>query len=226
MRRAAGPIFVGAVILLIAGGATVRAMREDAPGRSSAEKRPATDPRLPAGYWVWSRIETWDGHTEIAPRDLLAQVGPSGWRGCPEGFLCTRHGIRSLAIGPRGDFHYAANVFTSSDFQHHGSVAGDEVRIDERFSCAHPDWRSRPRERRRMRWTRDGETLRLAIDPTVRGGGWPFATEDTGVWWVFRRVSRATYYARTLLRVCQPTGRHACAAMCFSEDLVSDAPSP
>ncbi|MCA9608081.1 MAG: hypothetical protein KC619_20875 [Myxococcales bacterium] len=226
MRKAAAPAFVGAVVILVLAGAAVRAARGAGPRREEVTKTRPTDETIPVGYWVWQRIEAPDGATEIAPADLVAQVGPEGWPGCPEHYLCTRHGIRSLAVGPSGAFHYTANVFTSSDFQHHGSVSDDEVRIEERFSCAHPGWRSRPRERRRVRWAHDDKTLRVAVDPSIRGGGWPFARAETGTWWVFRRVSRATYYGQALLRLCQATPSHACAPMCFSEDLVSDPSTP
>lgn len=221
MRRAFVPSLIGAVVLLVSVGAVVRAGRPEAV-RTAVAKRGPTDAGLPAGYWVWSAVERPVGGLTIREADLEPRVGPSGYAGCPENFVCTRHGIRSLAIGPRGDFHYVANVFTSSDFQHHGSMSSVEVRIDERFSCAHPGWRSRPAEARQVCFERRGAELWAAIDPNVRGGGWPFATRPTGTWWVFREVSRSAYYANVLLRLCQPEPGHACAPGCFSEHLVGD----
>lgn len=219
MRRYAVSGFVAAAVLFVLAGAAVRASR---PTRrvSVAPKDGPPDGELPVGYWVWTAVEGPAGRRAITPEDLVPRVGPAGYEGCPEDYLCTRHGIRSLAIGPRGGFHYVANVFTSSDFQHHGSISSVEVRIDERWSCAHPGWRSRPREARQVHYERRAGTVRFAIDPSIRGGGWPFASQPTGTWWVFREISRSAYYANVLLRLCQPTPGHACAPGCFSEHLV------
>ncbi len=219
VRRYVFPGFVGAVVLVVLAGAAARSARPTRRVSVTPKDGPVED-ALPVGYWVWSAIESPAGGLTIAPGDLVPRVGPDGYEGCPESYVCTRHGIRSLAIGPRGGFHYVANVFTSSDFQHHGSISVDQVRIDERWSCAHPDWRSQPREARQVHYElRDG-ALRFAIDPSVRGGGWPFAPVPTGTWWIFRQVPRSAYYANVLLRLCQPSPGHACAPGCFSERLV------
>jgi len=227
VRRALGPTLVGLLVAFVATGAAVRAIRGDAPPRRHAVKRVPTDAALPVGYWVWAAVER-DGETtlEITDADLTARVGPAGWDGCPERYVCTRHGIRSLAIGPTGALHYAANVLTSSDFQHHGSIAGADARISRRFSCAHPRWRSSPHVSAAVRWHRKGERLRVAVDPHVRGGGWPFTDRDTGAWWIFRRVSRAAYYDRVLLRLCQPVAGRGCDPLCFSEALVTGGAAP
>ena len=227
VRRALVPGLVGLLVVFVATGAAVRAMRGDAPPRRYDPKRVPTDGALPVGYWVWEAIER-DGEEtlRITDADLNARVGPDGWEGCPDRFVCTRHGIRSLAIGPTGAFHYSANVFTSSDFQHHGSLAGDDARISRRFSCAHPQWRSTPHVTASIRCHHKGDRLRVAVDPAVRGGGWPFTERDTGAWWTFRAVSRAAYYDRVLLRLCQPVRGHACDPLCYSTALVTEHPAP
>lgn len=219
MRHRAAPVFVALVVAFVAAGAVVRAQRQRA--RLVTDVKQGADLSELTGYWVWSRVETRGEVTRrVEERDLHARVGPDGWEGCPEGYLCTRYGVRTLAFGPRGAFHYVTNVFTSSDFQYHGSISDGDIRLSEFYSCAHPQQRRRLQLSATLRWRLRGEELHVAINPHVIGGSWPFASEATGTVWVFRSVSRSEYYENLLIRSCQPTGEHSCAAGCFSRDLV------
>lgn len=219
MRQALFPAFVALCVAFVAIGGAVRARRG---GRYLVvdDKRGA-DPLELSGYWVWSRVESPDGvQQSIADEDLSARVGPDGWPGCPDNYLCTHHGVRTLAFGPTGSFHFVVNVFTSSDFQYHGSIADEAVRLSEFYSCAHPGRHTALHQAATLHWRLDGEELRVAINPHVIGGGWPFASQPTGYTWVFRRVTEGEYYERLLLRRCQPSPEHACAPGCFSRALV------
>src|SRR5262245_45144566 len=76
------------------------------------------------GYWVWTKeIDNGQVVLEITDADMEPKVGPTGWRGCPDGILCTHYGIQKIAFGETGRLHHQLNVFTSSDFQTLGTWA-------------------------------------------------------------------------------------------------------
>lgn len=215
VRRAA-KLWVAGVIVFVGAGAVVRATRPEAP-RVIAGLEKQADKGVEAawvGRWVWSRVVE-DGQTTLAidDADLVQKVGPSGWPGCPERFVCTRYGLRSLVLGADGTFFYAAHPETSSDFQAHGSWAAGRVWVDTTFSCAHPGWR-RPPLRAALHAERRGDALWVAISrgpPTTL----PFAPAPTGRWLVFRRVTRSRFEA-IFPRLCQPSPGRPCHPRCFA----------
>ena len=156
----------------------------------------------------------------IRAEDMHLRQGANGWPGCPDAYICTRYGVRTLAIGASGALHYVSNVFTSSDYQFHGRWEAGVVRLSGHYSCAHPQLRDRMKRAAPLVWSVSGDELRVAVEPGAPGDEWPFAERPTGMTWVFRRISRRLYYDRYLIRLCQPTDRHACAAGCTSMSLV------
>ncbi len=182
------------------------------------------------GQWVWTGIER-DGHPELAvtDADMVRRVGSRGWPGCPDGVICTRHGIRVLSVGADGAARWITNVTTSSDFEAVGQVRWvfpglAAFDVGHRFSCAHPDINQRVTERRWLRFWREGDRLYVGIDDPSAQLPLPAlaSTTEPSRWMVFRRVSAAVLTARYLLRLCQPTADSACDPACF--DVVARDP--
>lgn len=142
--------------------------------------------------------------------------------------MCTRHGLRTLAVDRRGGFHWNTNVRTSSDFQFHGRVEWRRfgvaaVTLRHSFSCAHPGVNSEGAERRALMFRREGERLRVAITDASELMPLPSRESDAPTrWMVFRRVDGEAYYRRFLVRLCPPTGEHRCDPGCFGPTVDGD----
>ena len=207
-------------VLAAAMSAATQASRAAAERRSE-ERR--SGPSALRGSWIWAGVED-SGHRvlDVVESDLVRRDGPTGWPGCARGVVCTRHGIRVLVIAGDGSARWITNVKTSSDFESVGRIqwtAPGVARFDvaHRFSCAHPRLHERDRESRVVRFHRDGELLRVAVENGTAVLPLPLAVSpDVPTrWMVFRRVSDATLRDRYLLRLCQPEPDSPCDARCF-----------
>jgi hypothetical protein len=179
------------------------------------------------GYWVWTRqIEGGQTTLEITDADMEGKVGPSGWEGCPEGILCTHHGIHKVAFGGNGRFHQQHNVFTSSDFQTLGawSDGGDDLGGFERqaqFSCAHPEEVNADVVAGAFDYRLEDGELWIAVSGFF---GFAFADvegEPTS-WIVYKPVTRDDYYGKYMIRVCQEHDGFMCHEGCFDASLVDE----
>jgi hypothetical protein len=179
------------------------------------------------GYWVWTKqIENDQVTLEITDADMEGKVGPSGWPGCPEGIICTRYGIQKVAFGETGALHYQHNVTTSSDFQTLGtwadaSAGHGTLERTAQFSCAHPEQVNADVVPGGFRYQFvDGE-LRLGVTDF---GSFPLyddGTEPTR-WMAYKAVTRADYYGKYMIRICQPHDGFECHPGCFDDSLVDE----
>jgi hypothetical protein len=183
----------------------------------------ASPPAELVGFWVWRSVRE-HGHAVriVTDQDMEPRVGPSGWPGCPEWYICTHFGIHALALGPEGEFWLVNNVLTSSDFQQIGTyVAADGVLTVARqrfYSCAHPDRNYTTPATLRLRYRMENDELWVSTDAE---GDVDLASSPQGEpdsWMVFRRVTEQDFLDRYLLRRCQDDGRDPrCFEGCFSE---------
>lgn len=179
------------------------------------------------GYWVWTKqIEDDQVTLEITDADMEGKVGPSGWTGCPDGIICTRYGIHKVAFGETGALHYQLNVTTSSDFQTLGTWADTSaghgtLERTAQFSCAHPEQVNADVVPGGFRYQFvDGE-LRLGVTDF---GAFPLyddGTEPTR-WLAYKAVTRADYYGKYMIRICQPHDGFECHPGCFDDSLVDE----
>jgi hypothetical protein len=196
------------------GGATTGGAGGDAPAEVT-------------GYWVWTKqIENDQVTLEITDADMEGKVGPTGWPGCPEGIICTRYGIHKVAFGETGALHYQHNVTTSSDFQTLGtwadaSAGHGTLERTAQFSCAHPEQVNADVVPGGFRYQLvDGE-LRLGVTDF---GSFPLyddGTEPTR-WMAYKAVTRADYYGKYMIRICQPHDGFECHPGCFDDSLVDE----
>jgi len=219
-------VVVASSALVVGGFVAVLSAVDRRASLARAHRRAEAGHRGPGalyGEWVWTGVEeNGRARLSITEADMVRRVGPRGWPGCPDGVVCTRHGIRVLSVGAGGAARWITNVVTSSDFEAVGRVRWVSpglgvFAVAHRFSCAHPDQNRRVREERVLRYRREGDQLYVGIDdeadllplPSVERAGEPRR------WMVFRHVTAATLWARYLLRLCQPTVDSACDDACF-----------
>jgi len=194
-------------------------------GTSSGSGGAASTPL--EGYWVWTKqIDNGQVVLEITDADMEPKVGSAGWRGCPDGIICTRYGIQKIAFGETGRLHFQHNVFTSSDFQTLGTWADGtdghgSFERQEQFSCAHPEQVNADVVPGGFRYEMvDGE-LRLGV-----GDFGSFSLYDDGAepmrWVAYKAVTRDDYYGKYMIRVCQPHDGFECHMACFDESLVDE----
>lgn len=179
------------------------------------------------GYWVWTRqVENGAVTLEITDEDMEGRVGPSGWEGCPQGILCTHHGIHKVAFGSNGRLHQQHNVFTSSDYQTLGtwSDGGDGVGSFERqeqFSCAHPEQVNADVVAGTFDYQLENGELWIAVSGFF-GFAFADAEGEPTSWIVYKPVSHDDYYGKYMIRVCQAHDGFECHEGCFDTSLVDE----
>lgn len=221
------PFIVAAIGVVAALRCDPRAARPEDQSPAVASQPAAAVAEPPSslgGFWVWRSVRE-RGHTVriVTDQDMVPLVGPDGWFGCPNRYICTHYGINALALGPEGELWLVHNVVTSSDFQQIGTyVAAGGVLTFERqrfYSCAHPNRNDPTPVTLYLRYRMESDELWVGADA---GGDVALTTSPRGEpssWMVFRRVSEQEFLERYLLRHCQDDGREPrCFEGCTSDD--------